>query len=75
VRLAAAAYMADEPELLDRMHGAAEVGDAEVDTSAFAPLPKPDRAAPRTVAAQLLDQAASLSGLAERYGLGGTQIQ
>jgi hypothetical protein len=63
--------MADEPEPLK----AASVG---VDTSAlgvFAPLPTVDSTASRTVAAQLLDQSAGLNRLAERYGLGGTQIQ
>jgi hypothetical protein len=74
VRLAAAAYMADQPALLERTHSAAGAGNDEVDTSAFAALPKPDSSATRTVAAQLLDQAASLSALAERYGLNGTQI-
>jgi hypothetical protein len=71
VRLAAAAYMAGEPLRLARGHGAGKTGDTQADTSAFAPLPKPDRTAARAVAAQLLDQAASLSRLAERYGLGG----
>ena len=66
--------MADEPALLERTHSAAGAGNDEVDTSAFAALPKPDSSATRTVAAQLLDQAASLSGLAERYGIEGTQI-
>ena len=73
VRLAAAAYMAGEPELLEHTRSAAEAGEAGLDTSAFASLPSPDSTARRTVAAQLLDQAAGLSGLAERYGLGSTQ--
>ncbi len=78
VRLAAAAYMAGEPELLERTHGAAETENPEIQTSAldaFTPLPTADGTASRTVAAQLLDQAASLNGLAEQYGLGGTPIQ
>jgi hypothetical protein len=74
VRLAAAAYMAGAPALLERTHSAAGAGNDEVDTSAFAALPEPDSGATRTVAAQLLDQATSLSGLAERYGLEGTQV-
>jgi hypothetical protein len=69
VRLAAAAYMADAPELLGAAHGAAAAGDGEIDTSAFAPLPTAQRTGSPAAAAQLLDQAASLSGLAERYGL------
>lgn len=72
VRLAAAAYMAGEPALLDPTRGAAKAGDRGVDTSAFAPLPISGSTASRTAAAQLLDQAASLGGLAERYGLGDT---
>ena len=78
MRLAASAYMAGEPELLERTHGAAEAEDPEVDTSAldaFTPLPTAHGTASRTVAAQLLEQAASLNGLAEQYGLGGTPIQ
>jgi hypothetical protein len=78
VRLAAAAYMADEPEPLERTHGAVEAANAGVDTAVFglfAPLPTVDSTANRTVAAQLLDQSAGLNRLAERYGLGGTQIQ
>lgn len=75
VRVAAAAYMAAEPELLERRQSTAETPDGGIETSAFAPLPTPDRAATRAVAAQLLDQAAGLSELAERYGLGGTTIR
>jgi hypothetical protein len=72
-RRAAATYMAGEPEPLPRPRGAPGAGHAGEGTSAFAPLPAPHSTASRTVAGQLLDQAASLSGLAERYGLGDTQ--
>jgi hypothetical protein len=72
-RLAAATYMADEPRLLEQTRGREMTGDVEAGRSGFAPLPRPDSAAPRAVAAQLLEQAADLSGLAERYGLGGAQ--
>jgi len=72
-RLAAATYMAAEPGLLEQTHGADRAGNVEAVTSAFAPLPRADSIATRAVAAQLLDQAAALGGLAERYGLGGAQ--
>jgi hypothetical protein len=74
VRRAAAAYMAGERAPFGLAQGVAGIGDAEVDTSALAPLRRSDSGATPTVAAQLLDQAASLGELAQRYGLGGTQI-
>jgi cellulose synthase operon protein C len=72
-RLAAATYMADELGLLEQTHGEEMTGDVEAAGPASAPLPRPDSAASRAMAAQLLEQAADLSGLAERYGLGGAQ--
>jgi hypothetical protein len=75
LRLAAAAYMAKEPQPPARPLDAGGAGGVQIDSSAFAPLPKPDRAAVRTTAAQLLEQAGSLSGLADRYGLGEPPIR
>jgi hypothetical protein len=77
IRLAAAAHMARTPALFKEASRAAEAaGDAGAVT-AFAPLPAParDRAAARTAAAQLLEQARGLTELAERYGLGGQELQ
>jgi hypothetical protein len=70
VRLAAAAYMADLPDRLEGSSGLAGTSALE----AFAPLPAPGLAAGRTAATRLLDQATSLSQLAERHGLGGAKV-
>ena len=69
VRFAAAAYMAAEPAPAG---GAPGMAEAVPEIAAFAPYPAVQGTEFRAGAAQLLDGAAKLGLLAERYGLGGT---
>jgi hypothetical protein len=73
IRLAAAAYMARQPEIIARSARLVEAAGADHAGSAFTPLPAPGSAAARTTATRLLEQARGLGVLAEQYGLVGPQ--
>jgi hypothetical protein len=73
IRLAAAAYMARQPEIIARSARLVEAAGADHAASAFTPLPAPGSAAARTTATRLLEQARGLGVLAEQYGLVGPQ--